>query len=302
MEKSCEHCNELFIGKRSDSVYCSSSCRQMAYMERRLNPFPNDVLNRMKNEESFPTGKTSIDLSPQNQEPSIDSSLKNDPSINASEKNQEPSIDGYTNDNETATGRLQRNKKPSIDSLEFNLKAPHQTPIDIKSTQHTANDSVTDLTSDEANTPYESVNSNFLTAIADLSNRRNHLSVLNNYLYYYKNAASYEVGLRLKCLIECLLTFSEMNLTELENLKEVCNAFTLTIGSNYYKRLPEKFPYKSYILLLRDKLKQLIIENRSAENLRFKISPENKIELLATRFELSEFYTKTRFCDINFSE
>lgn len=271
MEKPCEHCGDLFIGKRSDSVYCSSSCRQMAYVGRRLNPFHNDAINGIRNEESFAdrSGKTSID-----------SSLKNYPSIDGSEKNQEPSIDG----------------------LESDVKALRQKNVGINSIQDIASDAETTLTDNEPDKDYEPVNSKFLTAIADLSNGRNHLSVLNNYLYYHKNAASYEVGLRLKCLIECLLAFSEMNLTELEDLKEVCNAFTLTIGSSYYKQLPAKFPYKSYIVLLRDKLKQIIIENRHIENIRFGISAENKIELLATRFELSEFFTKTRFCDINFSE
>jgi len=36
MEKECKYCHETFAVKRIDSVYCSRSCRQMAYMERKM--------------------------------------------------------------------------------------------------------------------------------------------------------------------------------------------------------------------------------------------------------------------------
>lgn len=35
MEKKCQYCQQQFELKRSDSVFCSHSCRQMAYMERK---------------------------------------------------------------------------------------------------------------------------------------------------------------------------------------------------------------------------------------------------------------------------
>ena len=63
MEKICEHCGEVFEAKRKDVVYCSASCRQMAYMNRKLNfnsnesdlgkiSFSGMTLNS-ENEESF---------------------------------------------------------------------------------------------------------------------------------------------------------------------------------------------------------------------------------------------------------
>ena len=93
-----------------------------------------------------------------------------------------------------------------------------------------------------------------------------------------------------------------MKSTELEDLKEICNAFTLTINSRHYKELQDKFPYKSYIVSLRDRLKELIIENRKEERIQFRLSTENKIELIATRHELSYLCPKKKFCDLNFEE
>ncbi len=36
MEKECQYCHETFTVKRTDAVYCSRSCRQMAYIERKM--------------------------------------------------------------------------------------------------------------------------------------------------------------------------------------------------------------------------------------------------------------------------
>jgi hypothetical protein len=35
VEVACATCGHRFIGRRADAVYCSSSCRQMAYRRRR---------------------------------------------------------------------------------------------------------------------------------------------------------------------------------------------------------------------------------------------------------------------------
>jgi hypothetical protein len=273
MEKICEHCNEQFIVNRKDVVYCSASCRQMAYMERKFNSTPEKVNKKIY---VIPLSDTPKD---------------------------ETSTDVLRNDNEASIDTLQNNEEPSIDVLEFNSKNANHTLTEFSNADKlNANESTTELIDKAPGKEYKKVSSKFLTAIGDLSNRRNYLSILNNCLYVHKNVPSYGIGMRLKCLVECLLLFSEMNLTELDDLKELCNAFTLTIGSNYYKELPAKFPYTSYLLSLRDKLKQLIIENRNDEKIQFRLSTENKIELIATRFELSHFYAKKKFCDLNFSE
>lgn len=265
MEKICEHCGDLFIAKRKDVVYCSASCRQMAYMERRLNSFSGS-------EDISQTQISNLSIDTSNTKPSID----------ISKKDSETSIDGLGEYDETSIDTLQKEKINHINKSETSL--------------------TNELINKEPIKEYHFVNSKYLNAISDLSNQRDYISILNNCIYVHKNVPCYDVGMRLKCLVECLLLFSEMKLTDIDDLKEVCNAFTLTIGSNYYKGLPDKFPYQSYIVSLRDKLKQLIIENRDDEKIQFRVSTENKIELIVTRYELSYFFTKKRFCDINFAE
>ena len=274
MEKICEHCNELFIVKRKDVVYCSASCRQMAYIDRRF--------NSVMNNETVGT-LTEIPL--------------------CDMPNTKPSIDGFKNNAETSIDTSPKNEESSIDASQISLtNAHHQQSDSGDEAQYHAQESTAEHLSHTPNEAYKDINSKFLTAIADLSNRRDYLSTLNNCLYVHKNVPSHNIGMKLKCLVECLLLFSEMNLTDLDDLKEVCNAFTLAIGSNYYKQLPDRFPYTTYIHSLRNKLKQLIIENRNDEKIQFRLSPDNKIELMATRFELSHFYAKKTFCDINFSD
>ena len=279
MEKICEHCSDLFTVKRKDVVYCSASCRQMAYLNRRLNAhYTDEINNRIALHDP-------LDPKPSNPKPSIDG-LQN------SKENNEPSID-----------TLGKYTKPSIDVL----KNSHSEIKNDRSTQlkqETTNDINTANTAliNEPAQAYKNSSSRFLTAISELSNQRDYISVLNNCLYVHKNVPCYEISERLKCLTECLLLFSEMKLTDIEDLKEVCNAFTLTIGSIYYKELPTLYPYTAYLVLLRNKLKQVIIENQSDKHIAFRLSAESKIELIATRYELSYFYAKKKFCDINFSE
>jgi hypothetical protein len=219
-----------------------------------------------------------------NHKPSIDR-LQN------REDNNEMSIDILNKNNETSIDTLSKHTETSIDNLENRYS---ETANNIK----TSNSSLINDTKQA----YKDIKSRFLTEISELSNERDYISVLNSCLYVHQNVPCFEVSERLKCLTECLLLFSEMKSTDIEDLKEVCNAFTLTIGSNYYKELPTLFPYTAYLVLLRNKLKQLIIENHKEKHIAFRLSTESKIELMATRHELSYFCTKKKFCDINFSE
>lgn len=42
IENSCEHCGHPFYAERSTKKYCSNSCRQLAYLDRRVNQIAND--------------------------------------------------------------------------------------------------------------------------------------------------------------------------------------------------------------------------------------------------------------------
>lgn len=255
MEKLCEHCGHVFMAKRNDSLYCSASCRQMAYMERRLNP------------------------------------LISYPSIDGYSNSGDPSIDGYGEPEETSIDTLKLS-----DDLSIDISAKKQEPlVDDRGHQEKL---ALQKSNQEAYQPAESL---FLNSIVEMVNTRDYLSALAICLYP-PNIPVEKTGIRLKCLAECLLMFSEAKCTELDDLKEVCNAFTLTMQSKYYKQLPANFPYTRYILRLRDRLRRFIISHEPSKSVRFRLSPESRTELISTRYELSEFFPNTPFCNLSFSE
>ena len=272
MGRICGHCKEVFLPKRKDVMYCSPSCRQMAYMQRKfVSPV---IINNLQEIE-----------------------LQNKP-------NEKPSIDSLNNQtNETSIDVLEENKKVSIDVL----KNVNQTDIPLTNTIINENNisNTTNASNSKDDKPsiekYDYVESKYINSLANLINDRDNITILNYLLVTNTNYHVFWIGQRLKCLAECLLLFSEMKTTNLEDLKEICNAFTLLIQSPSFKELPAKFPYTLYIKQLREKLKQLIIENQNEEHIQFKINTENKKELMITRFELSHYIQKKKFTELDFS-
>lgn len=249
MEKICEHCGEVFEAKRKDVVYCSASCRQMAYMNRKLNFNSNESdLGKI----SF----SEMTLNSENEESFVKEEL-----INNGTEDVEQSDD--------------------VDAVSYlESTEPKELP-------------------DQELKNYES---KFNTAMIERFNEREYDLALNTCLYSQKSAPSFWVSIRLKCLVECLLMFSEMKYTNVDDLKEICNAFILMTKSDCFIHLPANFPYTKYIIHLRDKLTSICNANDLLERIKFRISRENKIELIVTRFELSHFLPKKKFCDLDFSE
>ena len=144
MEKICEHCGYLFIVKRKDVVYCSASCRQMAYLNRRLNAhYTDEINNRIQLHDTS------------NHNPSIDG-LQN------GEENYETSIDTLNKNNEPSIDTLRKYTEPSIDDIENRYS---ETANNIK----TSNSSLIN----EPEQAYKDIKSRFLTEISELSNQRN---------------------------------------------------------------------------------------------------------------------------------
>ncbi len=109
------------------------------------------------------------------------------------------------------------------------------------------------------------------------------------------------VSERYRCLIEVLLTFTEMKRIELDDLKEVCNAFTDVINSKHYKCLDPNYPYTDEIKSLREQIKNICIKT-IGEHFKYRISPEQKQGLIVTRFELSQWVKKRKFSELKFKE
>ena len=243
MEKNCEYCKNIFTVERADARYCSPSCRQMAYMERKINSKANlNAIEGVVNNETYPL----IDASRENKETPIDTMPEN---VNTSN---------------------------IADKIKSQEKAEEK--------------------------EYKNKQSRFLNSITELTDRDN-MSVLN-YCICNKDytAPAYWVSVRLKCLIECVLLLSETKTTDLNDLKEICNAFMMVIQSRHFKSLPSRYPYIKTILGLKEKLKQICITQEQDDEIRFRLNDKNKIEFIATHYELAQFVPKKTFSQLNFKE
>lgn len=110
------------------------------------------------------------------------------------------------------------------------------------------------------------------------------------------------VNLRYRCLVESLLTLSEMESVNLDDLKEICNAFTGMIQSSGYEHLPEYYPYEKDIKTLWQTLKKLCSEADEEQPLNFKLKRSTRLNLIVTRWELAHFVRKESFNQLNFEE
>lgn len=242
MSRTCPYCKDPFIPKRIDAVYCSQSCRQMAYIERKINLSINiNSLDGFKISENQSEPSTKLIY------PSTDISLEN--------------------------------KKPSIDVLKQNI-------IEQPKTEE----------------KYQRYESSFINELVELTNERNNVVTLYT-LFMENNSGAFQwVSSRFKCLAECLLTFSEMKTIEIDDLKEICNSFTMLIQSKYFKNLPQAYPYTHDILNLRESLKNICKNADENEPLKFRLQTQNKNKLIATRWELSHYVHKKTFSQLNFKD
>jgi len=236
MEKTCPYCEKTFAGKRTDSLYCSPSCRQMAYIGR----------------------KTKVELLPPRSDQHIASGLIGNDDTSAAEAKRTGTL--------VSTDALPEIQKPSIDA------------------------------SEEKYTPYQS---RFLDSLIEFTNERHQQSSLETCLMH-EDLPSYSVSLHLRCLVECLLIFSELKFLKVDDLMEVCNAFTYIVRSKNYALLPREYPYTDAILMLKEKLKRVCLKVENADQIKFRLTQEDKMEIIAMRFELAKFIPKRQFNELDF--
>lgn len=222
MEKECPYCKKTFAVQRIDSVYCSRSCRQMAYMERKLERLKEAKLN--------------------------------------------------------GTANAEQGEAKELLPVIATEKPPPKTE-------------------DE----YQVYESKLLDALRDKEREDKGMSALNACIRIHQDIHSYWIGLRLRCLVECLLLFSEAKFTNMTDLMELCNAFTHMKRSIHYQSLPDLFPYRIAIDELRDKLKQLCIKAHKADQVKFRMEQKDKIDLILLRYSLAQFFPKQKFDELKFS-
>jgi len=302
MERLCEYCQSPFIPKRIDTVYCCHSCRQMAYMDRKAKtvngidalklkykPDPSiagsgkdETSNKTTDPDNYPSIKTANTV-----EPSIDKSGEEQKtSSNEAELNTKPSIEASQNIN------------PSINETEKNVK-PYNKKTSIDAFKNQTSPAVNKTS--EIGAEYVEVESPFVRELIELTNERDNITKLMMPFYENSSAVGW-ISVRYKCLVECLLTFSEMKNIEVDDLKEVCNAFTSMIQSRYFNSLPKRYPYIKEILETRNSIKEICSNADENEPLKFILTDETRKKMIATRWELSYNVPKINFSRISFKE
>jgi len=239
MERECEHCGESFQPKRADANYCSHSCRQQAYLARKVEQGIQNFSGMVFNPDE-PAELTD----------------KQEPSLPVTNEEKHP-------------------------------------PFQEKPAETTQQGVLTDKKLKD----YES---NFLEYINERMTFRNRDSFLSAFQIRYPSL-SHWINTRYLCLVESLLAVSEMKGVDLDDLKDICNAFHLLLNSETFKNMPVNYPYKNEMCKYYETIRQFCISSKE-ETTMIRFTRTTKAELLAARFELVQFVSWIRFDQINFSE
>ena len=117
--------------------------------------------------------------------------------------------------------------------------------------------------------------------------------------WFYKNAReggkSEWVSVHYLCLLGCILTIADMKAARWNDVAELYNAFLFLSSTEYYKELPNDYPFTKDIISLRDKLKSFCLETQQQEWVPFRLKFDDKIDLMLQRYELSDSFAKISF-------
>jgi len=93
-----------------------------------------------------------------------------------------------------------------------------------------------------------------------------------------------------------------MQFIELDDLKEVCNAFTSVIQSKSFSYLIAEYPYTKEIVWLRDTIKNICLNADENEPIELRFKKETKLRLIVARWEMANYVPKISFSQLNFTE
>lgn len=108
------------------------------------------------------------------------------------------------------------------------------------------------------------------------------------------------VSLRLRCLVESLIKFNSFSVVEYDNIIALKEAFTSLINSNHFTLLPASYPFTGFIKEIEQKLALIAKQHEHYESIRFRLSVNRKVELIAIRFILADFVPAIKFSEMNF--
>jgi hypothetical protein len=310
----CSYCNTSFTAHRKDKKYCSNSCKQMAFLKRQ---FTGDTLLSKHQNVNLANHQLRETSSGQSVNPSINvlpmdlAQLKKEliilqdrlggliQSINhlnirainckldaTSDKQpvqMEPLVENDITDNiGTQTSIKEQNVNPS-NSIDVSIsKAAESKTVNLKSTDEHI---YKPIACKWINEIYGRVN--------EIGNgeRLSHSSTAFGEKY---NQVEW-VSIHYRCLLECVITLSEMKVIEWDSIAELTNAFIFLISSTHFKGLPENYPFTENIIALNDQLKKFCLENKHNERMQFRLKFDTKKNLFLQRFELSLTFSKITF-------
>ena len=103
------------------------------------------------------------------------------------------------------------------------------------------------------------------------------------------------VSIHYRCLLDSVLTVSDIKVIEWADLAEITNAFTFLISTTYFKELPADYPFTKEIISLREKLNNFCLESQEEEYVQFRLKFDTKKELLLQRYELASVFSKINY-------
>ena len=308
MTHQCSYCDKPFTALRRDKQYCSPTCKQMAFLKRQDGTtgfaLPKRQVPKRSNGQKvkpsssiLPTTNTlPIDIEKLREElyafaeTAIENKLKR---LIQAQNVKEATLKMVKHDLPT---ELQTVNKENETSTEQTVK-PSSTLLDDSDKKETSKSKVVSqpptILIEETEASYTHIRCKW---IDDLHERINERGVDS---WFYKNAReggkSEWVSVHYLCLLECVLTISDMKVVAWNNLAELGNAFIFLTNTAYYKELPYDYPYTTDIVSLKDKLKSFCLETQEEEWVQFRLKFDDKIDLMLQRYELSDAFAKISF-------
>lgn len=298
MESTCLYCEGHFTAIRSSKKYCSDNCKQMAYFKRNglvlsctpeVEPSLQVPLVSVKpsntNEVSVKYDKEKDTVKYANEELTVkyDKDQRNEfeflPLADAEEEEEEKE----TESDELKEVVKETQKNETIKSA---LKAEEE-----------------DNEEDEPR--YKWINSKLIGLIEKKYEQNSGgIKMKEPFDYWEYEEAKYIVWVntRFRCLAEGLVKLSNFCRIDYHTLFCITDAFKRLVTSTTFKKLPNDYPFKEFIIELFLGLNKMLADKGHLNMLAFKLTKERKAQLICFRHQLMYHTPEIKFSEIDFME
>ncbi len=310
MIQHCSYCDKPFTALRKDKQYCSHSCKQMAFFKRQDSSMGFTLAKRQ-----IPKTSNGQNVKPSSNTLPIDIEKLREELYAFAEtaiENKLKELIQIQNVNRTNQANQQNVKSDSIATETKTVNKEHETSIektvkpssnpsskildgsDRKETSISKTISPTILLDEKEEVVYVPIRCKWIDRFYEQIEERGNDTWLK-LLPPDKEKKIEWISIHYRCLLECILTISDIKAVEWNDLAEVCNAFIFLTEISYFKELPNDYPYISEIAILRDKLKHFCLETQEQEWVQFRLKFDTKIDLMLQRYELAASFSKISF-------